>query len=363
MADQSIQGGAKGASDWSEFQKRNSGHRFLTEDPIYSIPKKLISAINSWKSDFFSDSDLEFENDLSESTKDGFFLGKTLDFFPELDINDPIFDEVKEINEIDDEYREKSKSLSSKILKLTQPKRSNESIKKSLDIRFDKNRLIYKEKEKRILERKKSYIGWLYTNGYYLGCIKDLKNKIQNKVKEFGGFHKYDLDLQYQEKFSCEEYTGVFRILNNFYCSWNFNSFYTFDMPEIINSSFENNDIIEFKNEQNGVYVFLPWYCVKGDLINFSEEVRNVERNGSLRHILPFFEMEEKKGYQYYENMFVFYRYFYLAIYKRYKENLKGNLQKFDTLLNCLFFSGEDSISRIRKDFYRIYTELGIIRR
>ena len=58
---------------WINLQERHAGHRFLKQNPLYTLKTDLIHAIKSECPNFFSTADERFEFDLAQTAHHGFF--------------------------------------------------------------------------------------------------------------------------------------------------------------------------------------------------------------------------------------------------------------------------------------------------
>jgi hypothetical protein len=68
---------------WAAFARRQAGHPFLQEDPLYALDLKVIAAINSEVAQraeptFCTEEELAFEYDLAGASGRGFFLGRPI---------------------------------------------------------------------------------------------------------------------------------------------------------------------------------------------------------------------------------------------------------------------------------------------
>jgi len=325
---------------WTAFAGRHPGHPALAADAVYALPGPMIDAIREEAPRFFTEVDLRFERDLTRSVGFGFFLGRPLGMSEE---------QQRAAFERSDATRRKIKEmLAEERLKLGMD---------AVDVedqaaRDDANR-------EKIVARKDAYAGWLVCDPVYRAELRQFRDLWEDAVRAAGRFPEMEKWF-----FPTPQEPDVFpadfrRACEVFYCRWGLDTLTTWDWPEPMEPDLnydQRRDVALLST--GGIFVFLPWYMLRGEVVDLREVVRKARLSSPPGHLQDWVAKRptgagDTYGDARYGTIRWLYRCFELVLRRRYPAACRRNLGKLDLAFAGAIDRDAELVRKLRQEMAR----------
>jgi hypothetical protein len=334
--------------DWDEFARSHEGNLVLEHDPLYALSEPIIDAIKAEAPAFFTPDQESFERDLAAATDFGFFhqqaLGMTardrqpdpetgLTFMERHERNARALDEL-----LGEGLRRDGLSQGEVVEHLQQGACQREAVEGRMD----------------------AYVGWLVTNRCFRAEVAELRTRWEATVRQRGRFPPFprwpfagdDGGADGPPEFREECYA--------FYRRWGLDRMLTWDWPIPMEPDLD----VVMREELHrltdaGVVLFIPWYLLRGERLNLQGVVQRARaacREGHLRdwlHKAPGRRGDELGDIRY-ERLQWIYRYYGLALMRRYGAACRGHVQRLDRALARVIGRDEDTVKKLRLELQRL---------
>ena len=397
---------------WINLQERHAGHRFLKQNPLYTLKTDLIHAIKSECPNFFSTADERFEFDLAQTAHHGFFchlpIGNNFNqsaipeqiepppeassggFLPsrieafapkeaeklvKLLRRQPESTTIEQFIEHARYPLEWTKELLERLAPKLKPTASSDrSAKASIGLINDYLADVWiaagrsakniaaahaqAERESKLMHnRLEAFAGWLVTDQYYQKELASLVNSRNDLVLRMGRFPDDDDEPDATTKLDDE--WSAFRIqYQAFLRRWCLEKMLTWELPipasPIVAADATNSQCPPC----NGIQVFLPWYMVRGEQFNLQDLVRRVRFESTPDHLRDWVLKTEGKhddetGDLAFQRTFWVYRTYELVLRRRYPAACKRNIQALDRAMARVMDRSTDLVKRLRQRMTR----------
>jgi hypothetical protein len=211
-------------------------------------------------------------------------------------------------------------------------------------------------------ERKDAYMGWLILNQDYLQELFILKRKWQKYVGQIGRFPTYPrwlgvdyvMEYKFKKKFRKD--------CLDFYKRWGLDSLTTWDWPNVMEPDLGSQMLSDLDDlAETGVPLFIPWYLLRGRSFDLQSIVRGTCVYGAGKHLRGWLQLHDPSsrdgtGDIRYRNVQWIYRYFFLALFHRYRQQCEGRLNAIDEVFASLLKLNSESVKRLRQRIQRAHS-------
>ncbi len=321
---------------WSAFSARNAQSPFVSFNPLYPLPCRLIEIIQNKIKNFFDTEEVKFETDLSSTVSSCFFYRRPIGLL------------VNNQDDMDERIKETSREL--------------DRLSKEADSRLGLDSS-YTEQQSRniskwataINETKKAYSGWLISNEEYVIDLISMIKKWGARIEKDGLFPILKNISKSKGKFQSSFY--------RFYCRWGLETLETWLMPVPIDPDLELG-FPTFREHPSsaGVNIFLPYYMLRGEVLDYRELFRSFRANPINSHLHVWTRINDKHRTKVGDKRLVtilsLFKVFFLALRFRYYYKLKSNMGKIDEALSVYYKCSVDKVSDARQSLQRIYPRI-----
>ncbi|MFT3879706.1 MAG: hypothetical protein QM703_08600 [Gemmatales bacterium] len=322
---------------WQAFSRRQKKHRFLKCDDLFSLTEQLISSIQSSIPDFFSADNLEFEQDLAATVSFGFFHQRAYG-----------------ATSSDDKVAQLRRSQEIELMMSEGLQGAGRS-----EYEIQKYHSTNEERRKQIDARKEAYTAWLVLQQPYQRDLSELKNKCASYVKDKGRFPTLSALASVDESKENKRNALLQSKILAFYRKWGLDNLITWDWPNPMEPDFNVRLFEDAQSmEQSGITLFIPWYLLRGERLDLATFIQSSRMYHCEEHLKNWLESQsagkkENMGDIRYRNIAWLYRYYFLALRKRYPDSLLRNVTKVDQLFGQVFNRNKESIKRLRQKIQR----------
>jgi hypothetical protein len=315
----------------ADFHSRHAGNKWLTgADPIYALNRQLLDLLVGAVPDFFTDEELEFEQDLTNLTREGFlFRGRVSRYH----LTDGLIDEMAAGTAL-------SFALAQRIF-LTELGHSSVQIDHYLQRLAD----IQAETERRAA----AYAGWLVSSATFQAEREELRERWGQRLAELGVGCGLDANPGDGEE---DEAIHHYR---EFLERWVLAGLLAWELPCPLTPELLGVTGIDPRTRFfGGVHVFLPWYLLKDKHFQLQEIAKLHQPNMDHRHLRPWFATAAKTkqvGQKRFGYGLQLYRFWTLALERRYLDRFQGNVERLHGVFGDYLGVSRDSIKKLRREF------------
>lgn len=324
--------------EWEAFSRRRAGCRFLSLDPLYALTVPILDAIKAEVPQFFTRTEERFERDLIRTASFGFFLRRPLGYRTGASVDRRLERTSRNLQEI-------------RSIEMTKLGVSDH------ETREQEQRL---EKMRDDVEtRQCAYVGWLLTNGQYREELGLLRDRWEGAVRDAGRFPTLptwgspDPTADIRLPDGCrDEFYG-------FLCCWCLDTFLTWDWPvpmepDLAGGMRERVPLLS----SAGVQIFLPWFMLRGGKLDLREYAQYARFGTAPDNLWGWVNQRtgrkgEDLGDVRHAVLRWLYRYYELALRRRYPASCRGNVQRLDRALASVIQRDEDTIKKLRQRLRR----------
>jgi hypothetical protein len=316
---------------WEEFAGRHVGHPFLTLDPLYAMPERLIDLIASESPGLFLE-DERFERDLSLTTGGGIFFHHHL----LVGHTEPGPLDNPRSNAVQREIREP----------LAEKMQAGGLNKVQVDRYFQDEAQRRQDVNSRLL----AYTGWLVSNKQFRAERDALRTQGDQVVVALGRFPTH-----------ARSYPGELPELSppehepflSFYDRWALERLLTWDLPIPMLPELHGVTTHDAHTlAAAGVNVFVPWPLLKDRWLTLQDLTKHLKTARNPEHLRGWLTVrgrgQSDLGYTRYRTVLVLYCYWHLVLAARYGNRLKGNTERLDRAFAKYVGRGEESVKKLR---------------
>ena len=332
-------------TEWDAFSHRHAGSRSLELDPLYSLSEELIDSIVKLVPGFFSSEEVKFERDLARTARFGFFLHTALGLAQvgNEPTGEPTLAESVEntSRQIDDMIAEE----------LQQTGADPEDIRAHFTQHADQRA--------RIVSRQSAYAGWLLLNSEFRAELRRFRERWEGAVRAVGRFPRLPMWLMPDPTERAELPPDFRDECYRFFCRWGLETLLTWDWPIPMEPDLniglrENLGLLS----SGGMFLFVPWYLLRGEKLDMKEVVRQGRLAAAPDHLRDWVNKRGHRkgqdlGDERYSTIQWLYRYFELALMRRYADACKGNQQRLDHAFASVIKRTEETIKQLRLEALR----------
>jgi hypothetical protein len=342
-------------SAWKKLMKGRATDAVLNIDPLFALPTNLIRAIEKHDSDFWTEEESRFENNLAV-TSGGVFINRLLaagqprrPFLLECDfLSDCQSDEILEMNNLFKNTGEEIRNDATKELGLAGVPPG------------DITEMWTTEEEFRtgVANTRLAYAGWLTLNKTFLEELQSLRDQSPSTIGPEGRFpvlqgNYSQGDYETWGKLWRGNWTPSDRKERKFdkkcqafFERWCIQALFNWDIPIPLGTL----GLLDSQPQSCGVHIFLPWYAFKKRELKIPEYLYSqaVQQQASP---LASWLKKGGQGLVYYERLFRMFVYFGLAICRRYADRISKRPTRLDRAFMEYFGidPGKDSLDLISK--------------
>jgi hypothetical protein len=340
-----VDAGDHSQSVWAEFSKRHRGNPFLNCDPLYALTEPLIKAIKIEVPAFFTRDQEGFEHDLARTASFGFFHRRALGLSKVIDQADP-----KTGLSLQERHERSAHAINELLAEeLRRDGLTEDEIVAYLQERADERKVIE--------DLKNAYVGWLISNQDFHSEVRKLKASWEEVVLRLGGFPAYP---RWPFVDDAEERPGEFReACCSFYRRWGLDRLLTWDWPVPMEPDLAVGMLRDMPRLSDaGIVVFVPWYLLRGEKLNLQEVAQHARTASEARHLWGWLQKPASQGSEAignirFQRLQSIYRYYQLALIRRYSSASRHNVQRLDRALAKVMGRDEDTVKKLRLELNR----------
>lgn len=334
---------ADGASvdpTWPAFAGRHPGNPFLTHDPLYALSEPLIEAVRTEVPDFFTAQEEDFERDLARTASLGFFRGRPQG--PSA-AGRPIL-------------VERWQAADAEIRGMVAGELASAGANPADVGEYFERRNAHRDG---VSDRRSAYLGWLLLDPLFRGELRKFQQSWDGAVGPGGRFPALPT-LLLPDPTRDAAFPPDFReACYDFYYRWGLDTLATWDWPVPMEpdlNSHQRRDPARLSS--SGVFLFLPWYMLRGEALDLREVARQARVAAVPDHLRVWVANEpvskgDNLGEVRYGNIVILYRYYELVLRRRYAAACRGRTQRIDRAFARILDRDEDSVKKLRLQLAR----------
>ena len=337
--------GNRSSIEWEAFIRQHAGHRFLEQDPLYSLDAGLITAIKDAIPRFFTRRDERFERSLAKAAGFAFVFRRpvattedhaTRGFEPPVDRRTAAAE--RKINKL-----------------LDQEMRDGGADRVDIDS--------YHEQRKTHATwnrvRQRAFAGWLVMNRSYRAERDALRAASGTEIGRVGVFPRmpkgWALNLVPEPPLSRACLDACYA----FFARWNLETLSSWDWPVPLDVDVgiapdRDHDLLK----ASGRMIHVPWYLLRGETLDLRQVADWSRAVATPAHLRDWVRKREARtgdplGDVRYDTIRMLYRYYALVLARRYSEACQGNLERLDRVFAAHLKRDIDTVKKLRLELQR----------
>jgi hypothetical protein len=331
--------------EWTAFASRHEGNPFLAQDALYALSEEIVDAITAEAPRFFTPAEENFERDLARTADFGVFLNCPLGSgFVASSIEKP--EQPNPAAWMTSTDQQINAMLMDELCRAgVDPLERDEYFKEAAA-------------QMGITEtRQDAYLGWLVVNSHFRDELCQFRTIWEKAVRKAGRFPSLP-------RWMVGDVTSGIRLAGElreacyeFYRRWDLERMLTWDWPVPMEPDFLGGwpQDVEVRHGA-GMFLFVPWHMLRGEKLNL-QDVAKLRRTLSVPEHLSDWVNKRRKGDLgeiRYRSLGWLYRYYELALMRRYKDKCDRNKHKLDQALARVIDRDADTVKKLRLELDRV---------
>ncbi|MCA9071132.1 MAG: hypothetical protein KDA84_19525 [Planctomycetaceae bacterium] len=310
---------------WEQFTKAFPNPPVLEHDSIYALPIAFIETIKKEIEDFFTDEEEVFEKSLRKSSGGGFFLQAPFGrlFLTEQDDCEYEHADQKWLDLAKRQQKSHAEIEGMLVDEMIKSGRTDEEINQFLENP--------KEFKRKMRIKQDAYAGWLVTDAGFRKERDEFCGAESNMIRN-QGLPFVPRSFMGNSPFPVPpEQPPFYDRYLTFYRRWGLERLVTWEVPIPLQSEFLDYSLYHIETVRPaGVVIFVPYYVLRERSLTIYDVARHKMLLERPTHLEDWLEGEKNWGFDRYATMFQLYVCLELAIKRRYKHRLRGNISKLD---------------------------------
>jgi hypothetical protein len=211
--------------------------------------------------------------------------------------------------------------------------------------------------ERRALRRRQeAYSGWLVTNPLFRRERHALRSTWKSEIADSGEFPS-TVRRAYRRKTKARA-PRVSRLESEFfafYCRWGLEGMLTWELPLPVDPQVGlSPGYWTLRAEEAGISIFVPWYALRGGIYDLQHAAKRIVSLSAPCHLQDWLLLKDKAkdadaGERALQRTFWLYRCFFLVLAERYPTECKRHVQKVDEAMGAVMDRGADLVKKLRQ--------------
>ncbi|AMV17427.1 hypothetical protein [Planctomyces sp. SH-PL14] len=329
-------------SQWQKLNDEFAGDPRLAIDPLFALPKELLTAIEAHCPGLLPPSDFRFERRLRELSATGFYRQQTV-FSDVLDGHDWGTNEY-ELEAVGDWQQRVLADQDRDFREVLSTDAFTEAL-------AAQRYAIRHSIESRVRERLLGYSGWLVTHPEYWREVILFQLAHYAVMPEYGECSpQFAVGAKFQGRRRNKNVERAKAELQALFDRWCLSGCCTFHVPEPTRAGMMVGDTIQSPGiRSDGITLFLPWPLLADRSFTVAELFEFHRKKTDLRHLDEWFGKSSKLSYIRYGRMLQLYVYLHLALKQRYRDRLRGSMDDVEVAFAAFWEPTEKSKSALSK--------------